>query len=799
MRHGRRSIAFLTVSALSTQASNFPLSDLGDLLISAALYKSLPSWSSGIGSPLDLSSLPSPLPESAVLRLLRLPSLPSDAKISLFNLVSSLPSFSPTPCTLSALLLTLSRAGRLAELPELLRFALSSSTVDPSTFSSCLSAFIRKERYDLAISALDDAEALLEPTTAAKVLTPRTYSSITLALLRKSQLDLALPMFKKLLASSVELEARSCNQLLVSLRKADMQNEFRNVFDELSKRGFPYDTWGYNICIHSFGSWRQLDVALNLFKEMKAKGPRLEPNLCTYNIVVGALCAAGKVGDALIAYEELKGSGHEPDRFTYQNLILGCCKSYRVDEGMRVFQEMENNCVNADTLTYNTLLDGLMKVRKLTEACRFFEKMISDGVKASCYSHNIIIDGLFRNGRPAAAFVLFSQLKKKGQFIDGITYSIVVSHLCKEGRVFEALELVKEMEEKGFAVDLITITSLLIGFHKNGNWNSAEKLVRYVRDSVLLPSVLRWKENMEASLKAPQDRGKDYTSLFPHIGRLSDVISLIDPAPENNNEEVDAVSDLENEWSSSPHLDKLAKNFKSSDSSPLFSIRRGQRVQVKGVKSFDTAMLNTYLAIFLSNGKLTEACKLFEIFTSLGSKPVSYTYNSLLSSFVKKGYLNDAWGILQEMGDKKCPADIATFNMIIQGLGKMDKGELATSILDHLVKNGGYLDIVMYNTAIHALGKAGKVDEANKLFQKMTGTGINPDVVTFNTLIEVNSKAGRLEEAYKFLRKMLAAGCMPNHVTDTILDFLEKEMEKVRLQKASFGHNKAEHNADDTG
>jgi len=37
---------------------------------------------------------------------------------------------------------------------------------------------------------------------------------------------------------------------------------------------------------------------------------------------------------------------------------------------------------------------------------------------------------------------------------------------------------------------------------------------------------------------------------------------------------------------------------------------------------------------------------------------------------------------------------------------------------------------------------------------------------------------------------MLDAGCLPNHVTDTTLDFLAKEIEKLRYQKASIMRQK---------
>lgn len=419
--------------------------------------------------------------------------------------------------------------------------------------------------------------------------------------------------------------------------------------------------------------------------------------------------------------------------------------------------------------------------------------MAQEGVKASCQTYNILIHGLIKNGRPEAAYTLFCDLKKKGQFVDGITYSIIVLQLCKEGELEEALKLLEEMEGRGFVVDLVTITSLMVGIHKHGRWDWTDRLMKHVREGDLVPKVLRWKAGMEASIKNPPSKKKDYSPMFPSKGDFSEIMSILTGSQDANLDSHDTkIEDEEgDEWSLSPHMDKLANQVKSSGyASQLFTPTPGQRVQQKGSDSFDIDMVNTFLSIFLAKGKLSLACKLFEIFTEAGVDPVSYTYNSIMSSFVKKGYFNEAWAIITEMGEKLCPADIATYNMIIQGLGKIGRADLASAILDRLLKQGGYLDIVMYNTLINALGKAGRIDEVNKFFEQMKSSGINPDVVTYNTLIEVHSKAGLLKDAYKFLKMMLDAGCTPNHVTDTTLDYLGREIDKLRYQKASILNEK---------
>lgn len=527
-------------------------------------------------------------------------------------------------------------------------------------------------------------------------------------------------------------------------------------------------------------------MSLRLFAAMKAATPPVAPDICTYNSVIRALVVGGRVTDALVIFDEMKSSGIEPDVFTYRAVMNGCCKSFRMDDALRVFQEMRGSSgVKSDVVVYNSLLDGLFKAKKLDEACGFFETMVADGIQCSASTHNIVIDGLFRNGRAEAACRLFYELRRKGQLLDGIAYSIMVREFCKEGmgdQVAEAVELVKEMEQRGFSVDLVTITSLLIGFNKSKRWDLEEQIVKFIRDGTVLPDAIRWKSNMMVALRGPHGREKDGTPLFSFDGNMDDVMSLVNHVGHTGTDEETPNSDPKDDWSLSPHLDHLAKHADSLNSSAVFTMHRGQRVQGMGAKTFDADMVNTYLSIFLAKGKLSVACKLFEIFTNLGNKGTSYTYNSLMTSFVKKGYLKQVWAILHERGGQLCPNDVATYNLIIQGLGQMGKAEVASTIIDRLSKKGLYMDIVMYNTLINQLGKVGKVEEAGCLFEQIIRSGMKPDVVTFNTLININAKAGRLKEADKYLRRMITEGIAPNYATETILIFLDKEIEKRRQQ-----------------
>ncbi|CAN1309644.1 Pentatricopeptide repeat-containing protein At4g01570 [Linum perenne] len=764
-----------------------PLKQMGDLLLVAFLTKTLSE--SGTRS-LDPETLP--LSENLVIQIIRRTQLDVSRKTDFFKWCSLRESYKHSAWTYSQMFRQLCRAEYLEDVPSLLRLMKGDGVlVGPETFKMLLDALIRLGKLDYAIQILDYMEELEASVS------PLIYESVIVAFAKKNQVGLALNIFFKLLDEpGSKPGSAACNSLLAALKKADMREDFRTVFDRLREtKEFELDTWGYNICIHGFGMWGDLPTSLNLFREMQEKeklysdDKRFGPDLCTYNSLIQSLCLAGKVKDGLIVYEELKASGHRPDAFTYRILIQGCSKSSQINEATRVFTEMQYNGFVPEAVVYNSLLDGMFKANRVVEACQLFEKMVDDGVRATPWTYNILIHGLCRNGRAEAGYSLFSELKKKGQLVDGVTYSIVVLQLVKEGEFEEALRVVEEMEDKGIAVDLVTITALLIGFHRQGRWDWTERLMKHIRDGNLVPSVIKWETEMEASLKNRKNRLKeDYTPLFPFRGGIKEFLrasSAESKEPSSTNED-----DL---WSTSPHMDRLANQVKSGEyTSQLFSLARGHRVvesqdvEESDGASFDVAMVNTFMSIFLAKGQLSVACKLFEVFSNTGMNPASYTYNALMSSFVKKGYFDEAWNVLHEMGDKLRPADIATYNVIIQGLGKMGRADIASSVLDKLMDHGGCLDIVMYNTLINALGKAGRIDEANKLFDQMKCSGINPDVVTYNTLIEVHTRAGRLKEAHKLLKTMLDAGCLPDSVTDTILDALAREIDKARYQKASI-------------
>ncbi|KAF0910271.1 hypothetical protein E2562_001457 [Oryza meyeriana var. granulata] len=310
-----------------------------------------------------------PLPLPVRLHVLRHPALPPTSKLSFF-LAATPPSCPLLGATFPVLVRALATHSPPL-LDALLPFALSSSC--PSELlPALLSALLSASRVDTALALLDAAPPELLSRLAAAALPSLIASPDPIS---------AVPAVRRLLPiASHPPPVRSTNRLLLALSKENLYDDFRHVFDEMSRRGLPSNIRFYNICIHAFGKWRRLDMSLKLFAAMKTASPPLVPDICTYNSLIRALVVGARVADGLVVFDEMKLAGIEPDVFTYQAIVDGCCKSFRMDDALRLFQEMRGSSgVKGDVVVYNSLLDGLFKAKKLDEACGFFETMVADG------------------------------------------------------------------------------------------------------------------------------------------------------------------------------------------------------------------------------------------------------------------------------------------------------------------------------------------------------------------------------------------------------------------------------------
>ena len=108
-------------------------------------------------------------------------------------------------------------------------------------------------------------------------------------------------------------------------------------------------------------------------------------------------------------FDELPSKGLQPDVISYNTLIGALCKQGKIDEAKDLMTQMVSNGCLPDSVTYNVFLHGLLKWNEMHDAIPILEEMNSREFKLCATTFSMLIEPLERGGRNS---VLFEKVKK---------------------------------------------------------------------------------------------------------------------------------------------------------------------------------------------------------------------------------------------------------------------------------------------------------------------------------------------------------------------------------------------------
>ncbi|KAK1326065.1 hypothetical protein QJS10_CPA01g02707 [Acorus calamus] len=145
----------------------------------------------------------------------------------------------------------------------------------------------------------------------------------------------------------------------------------------------------------------------------------------------------------------------------------------------------------------------------------------------------------------------------------------------------------------------------------------------------------------------------------------------------------------------------------------------------------DRVMCTSLVHGYCKAGKLDLALNVF----CWMKHPDAYAYDTLLFGFVKQGYIEDAWRLLDRMVEKGLSPDAVTYHVMISWFCKNLRIDCALELLRMMDRVGVPPDVHIYTVLISALCKAGRTEEANRLFDWMLDAGLIPDHLMFVLMI----------------------------------------------------------------
>lgn len=209
------------------------------------------------------------------------------------------------------------------------------------------------------------------------------------------------------------------------------------VFDEMPQ----VDVVSWTVMISGFREAGKLDDALIAFEMMKNEG--VMPNQVTVVNVLAACADFGALDMGVWLHELVKGSQWELDVILGTSLIDMYMKCGKIDEGLCVFGQM----CEKNVLTWNTVIKGLALANNGKEAVTWFFRMEQEGLKADKVTLIAVLCACVHSGFVHMGRRIFSSLVdgKYGFSPDVRHYACMVDVLARSGCLEEAHRMIIEM------------------------------------------------------------------------------------------------------------------------------------------------------------------------------------------------------------------------------------------------------------------------------------------------------------------------------------------------------------------
>lgn len=180
----------------------------------------------------------------------------------------------------------------------------------------------------------------------------------------------------------------------------------------------------------------------------------------------------------------------------------------------------------------------------------------------------------------------------------------------------------------------------------------------------------------------------------------------------------------------------------------------------------DEEMLSTRLMRLGQSNKVRSAMELFDSMRASGLQPTAHACNSLLASFVRRGYPADARKMFEFMREKRL-ATGHTYTLMLKAVARTE-GYISALQMFSEIEEGKEsreaLDVIVYNTMISACGRAKDWRQVEKLWRRLAENSslTGGTLMTYDLLVSTFVQCGQSELAVAAYEEMLRSGLEPS-------------------------------------
>ncbi|KAF3438424.1 hypothetical protein FNV43_RR21186 [Rhamnella rubrinervis] len=396
--------------------------------------------------------------------------------------------------------------------------------------------------------------------------------------------------------------------------------------------GFQADVFVQTALVDVYASCFCLGSSRQLFDEMPIR------SLVTWNSMISAYSRAFQVNEAFMLLKAMGIHGIQPSSSTFVSILSGCCDpAYRsLCQGLTIHScAIKLGLTNSDIPLANSLISMYLHFRQVDGARFIFDNI----EKKSLISWTTIIGGYVRVGNVGEGFCLLNQMRQTRAGLDSVMFVILVSGCGRERNILLASS-VHSLILKSGSDNGEPINNLLVAMYANcGDLVSARKIFDMAHER----SIFLW------------------TSLiggYTHLGYPTEALNLFyqllvsatRPTGATIAVILSACADLGSLSMGKDIEEYILMNGLESDTRVQTSlihmfcrcgcIKKAREVFDR-VSTKDLVVWSSMITGYATHGMGKDALSLFCNMQSLGVKPDSVVYTSVLMACSHSGLVAD--------------------------------------------------------------------------------------------------------------------------------------------------------------
>lgn len=584
---------------------------------------------------------------------------------------------------------------------------------------------------------------------------------------------------------------------------------------QLAKSGLLVDAKLRNHLVSLYSKCRAFGYARKLLDESP------EPDLVSWSALISGYAQNGMGKEAVLAFQEMHflaimanefgfssvlkacsiredlafGSqihglalvaGFVADVFVANSLVVVYAKCGEFEDSRRLFDEILERSV----VSWNALFSCYVQGSLFEEAISLFNEMISTSMNPNEFSLSSMLNACAGRGDGALGRKIHGYLIKLGHEADQFSANALVDMYAKVGDLEDALAAFENI----IAPDIVSWNAIVAGSVLHEDHDLALELFYQMKNSGVYPNLFTLSSALKicAGLRL-KEQGRQLHSVLIKTDVNADLftgVGLLDMYCK-----CASMEDAEIVFKSMSEKDLIAWNAMISGYSLNEDDKQALNIFAEMYKAGVGFNRTTISAVMKSTSSLQDikVCQQVHLLSVKSGLPSDYyVVNSLVDSYGKCGYIEDAAKIFQESN----MGDLASFTSMITAYSQYGQGEEALKLFQtmqgmglwpdpfacsallnacanlsayeqgkqihvHTLKLGFMSDAFAGNSLVNMYAKCGCIDDATRSFSMLHDKGI----VSWSAMIGGLAQHGHGKEALQLFDQMVKQGVRPNHVT----------------------------------